>query len=207
MRPSVLLYRLIAFFVFASPALAASQQDHRDCKGNDPDRSIAGCTHIIEDQNESTASRAAAANNRGVEYRRKGDFDRAVADYNEAIRLEPTYALAYYNRGFAYRAMGDYDRAIADYNEAIRLEPKDADAYNGRAWAYFKMGKASAGLPDADRALQLNPNNAASYNTRGHIYEALGRNTDAIADYRKALSINSSIQESKDGLKRLGAAP
>ena len=57
-------------------------------------------------------------------YGDKGDYDRAIADYDEAIRLDPRYAVAYYNRGVAYCDKGDYDRAIADYNEAIRLDPK-----------------------------------------------------------------------------------
>jgi tetratricopeptide (TPR) repeat protein len=51
----------------------------------------------------------------------KGDYDRAIADYTEAIRLDPGLALAYNNRGFAYSHKGDNDRAIADYDQAINV--------------------------------------------------------------------------------------
>ena len=44
----------------------------------------------------------------------KGDYDRAIADFDQAIQLKPDYADAYYNRGIAYHDKGDYDRAIAD---------------------------------------------------------------------------------------------
>jgi tetratricopeptide (TPR) repeat protein len=53
----------------------------------------------------------------------KGDYDRAIADLTEAIRLDPKYVWAYASRGEAYRMKGDYDRAIADLTEAIRLDP------------------------------------------------------------------------------------
>ena len=59
----------------------------------------------------------------------------AIADFSEAIRLNPKDAVAYNNRGVAYYAKSDLDRAIADFNEAIRLDPKDAIAYNNRGAA------------------------------------------------------------------------
>ena len=73
-----------------------------------------------------------AYNNRGVAYTAKGDNDRAIADYNEAIRLDPKSRESLLNRGVAYRRQGRCDRAIADYNEAIRLDPKTPKAYNNR---------------------------------------------------------------------------
>jgi len=45
----------------------------------------------------------------------KGDSDRAIADYGEAIRIDPKYAAAYGNRGNAYRGTGDNERAIAEW--------------------------------------------------------------------------------------------
>ena len=65
-----------------------------------------------------------AFNNRGNAYSDKCDFDRAIADYSEAIGLDPKYARAFNNRANAYRAKGDADRAAADHNEAIRIDPK-----------------------------------------------------------------------------------
>ena len=59
-----------------------------------------------------------------------------MADYTEAIRLDPKLAVAYNSRGNVYYDEGDYDRAIADYNEAIRLDPKYAFAYNSRGDIY-----------------------------------------------------------------------
>ena len=57
----------------------------------------------------------------------KKDYQGAIADYNEASRLNPNDARAYYNnRGLAKSALGDKQSAIADYNEAIRLNPNDA---------------------------------------------------------------------------------
>ena len=64
--------------------------------------------------------------NRGYIYEQKGDYDRAIADYNESIRLDPIYALAYRNRASLYIKKGDYNRAMADLNEAIRLDPNHA---------------------------------------------------------------------------------
>ena len=62
----------------------------------------------------------------------KGEYDKAIADYNEAIRLDPLDAHAYYRRGVAWTLKDEYDKAIADYTEAIRLDPKDADNYHQR---------------------------------------------------------------------------
>ena len=66
--------------------------------------------------------------NRGNAHKDKGDNDRAIKDYSEAIRLDPKYVVAYFNRGSVYSYKGDYDRAIKDFDEAIRLDPKDAMA-------------------------------------------------------------------------------
>ncbi len=60
----------------------------------------------------------------------KKDYDRAIADYDEAIQLKPQYAAALVWRGNAYVAKDQYDRAIADYDQAIQLNPKDASDYH-----------------------------------------------------------------------------
>ncbi len=75
--------------------------------------------------------------------RYSGDYDRAIVAYDEAIRLNPNYAVAFINRGLAYEQKGDNDRAIADYDEAIRLDPKDAVFFCYRGKAKLKIKNAS----------------------------------------------------------------
>ena len=65
-----------------------------------------------------------AYNNRGVAYAKKGEYDKAITDYNKAIELNPEYARAYYNRGNAYAEKGEHDKATADYNKAIEIDPE-----------------------------------------------------------------------------------
>jgi tetratricopeptide (TPR) repeat protein len=71
-------------------------------------------------------------------YRRKGEYDRAIADASEALRLDPQLAPAYFTRGEAYRRKGDFDRAIANLTEAVRLAPGDG-------WAEQQLEMAKRG--------------------------------------------------------------
>ena len=63
---------------------------------------------------------------RGNAYRARGDNERAIADFGEAIRLAPKFADAYYNRGLAHLYSGTPAKALADVNEASELDPADA---------------------------------------------------------------------------------
>ncbi len=92
---------------------------------------------------------------RGNAYYRKGDYDRAIADYTRAIQLKPNDAEAYYNRGNAYADKGDYDRAIADYERAIQLKPDLAEAYYNRGIAYKMRGEKEKAIADFKRFLEL----------------------------------------------------
>lgn len=95
--------------------------------------------------------------NRGTAYYEKGDYDRAIADYDSAIFLDPGDADAYLNRGIAYSQKGDHDRAIADFNNAIRLNPDSAPAYAGRGLAYLDVGDTRNALEDFRTAGRMLP--------------------------------------------------
>ncbi len=80
-----------------------------------------------------------------------------MADYNQAIQLNPKYGRAYVNRGSAWGNRGDLDRAIADYNQAIRLDPKDTKAYYNRGMAWEMKRNLQAALADFKMYSQLAP--------------------------------------------------
>ena len=69
-------------------------------------------------------------NNRGVAYHLQGQYQRAIQDFDQAIRLQPDNAIAYNNRGGDYGRMGQTQRAILDFDKAIELDPDNAEAYN-----------------------------------------------------------------------------
>ena len=66
---------------------------------------------------------------RGLAYWRSGNYDQAVKDYDQALRLTPDSAEAFYNRALAYEHKGDYERAVQDFSQALRLKPSDSDAF------------------------------------------------------------------------------
>lgn len=132
-----------------------------------PDFIIHVCTDAIASGRLTKADLAHAFMDRGMAWRYKSQYDRAIADYSTAIRLNPTYAAAYDNRGIAYRNKGELDRAISDYNAAIRLNPKDPIAHNNRATALIAKGNYDEAIADYKTAIQLDPKYAAPYESLG----------------------------------------
>ena len=134
----------------------------------------------------------------------------AIADYNQAIQLNPKYAEAYNNRGNVYYNQGKYDLAIADYNESIRLNnPKLWLPYNNRGIVYDDQGKYDLAIADYNQAIQLNPKLAHAYYGRGLTYKAKRNIEKAISDFEKAANLykqqgnQKSHQKCLDQLKRL----
>ena len=145
--------------------------------------------------------RAAAFVIRGNTHQKKGDFDRAISNFNEAIKLESKHAVPLINRGNAYQEKGDFDRAISDYDEAIKLDFKlgfkNADAFNNRGNAYQEKGDFDRAISDYDEAIKLgfklDSKNAVVFYNRGKAYHEKGDLDRAISDYDKAIKLEPNL--------------
>jgi tetratricopeptide (TPR) repeat protein len=119
------------------------------------------------------------------------DYAGAMADYNQAIALDPNYAFAYVSRGtLKYVKLNDLSGALIDYNRAIAADPKGADAFYSRGSLKEKLNDPTGAMSDYNRAITLDPNYANAYNNRGILKENLNDLTGAMADYNQSIVIN-----------------
>jgi tetratricopeptide (TPR) repeat protein len=130
----------------------------------------------------------------------QNDHDGEIADYTEAIRLNPQYAIAYYNRGVARQEQGDTAGAIADYTEAVRLDPQDAAAYSNRGSARYDQGDYMEAITDCNEAIRLDPEDAIAHNNRGEAYFALKQYGQALEDFKKADDLKPGYNSALGGL-------
>ena len=121
---------------------------------------------------------------------KKGNYEGAIADYTQAIRLKPDYVDAYFNRGTMKAMMGEYLASISDFDITIRLNPKDNDAYVGRGLAKASLGKYLAAIIDYDMAIRFNSNDADAYYHRGIAKGHLKQHSAAISDFDIAIRHN-----------------
>jgi tetratricopeptide (TPR) repeat protein len=164
---------LIAFGL--SQAAMAQGTNCTGLPGIDWDIQIGDCTAALQSGKYNNENLAILLTNRGNAYRNKDQYDRAIQDYNQAIKLNPKDSFPFNNRGNAYFNKGQYDRAIQDYNQAIKLNPTFAMAFNGRGAAYAGKGQFDNAIRDYDQAIKLNPSFELAIKNR----------TDAIANKNK----------------------
>jgi len=121
-----------------------------------------------------------------------GGLDAAIAACDEALRLDPKNAAAYYIRGRTWYFKRDYDLAIADYDRAIELDPKYARAYYNRGHAWLMKGDPDRSIADYNRAIELDPigtKTSSVYYWRGFAWSK--KDTDrALADYNRAIELD-----------------
>jgi tetratricopeptide (TPR) repeat protein len=126
---------------------------------------------------------------------KKGDYDRAIGDCDEALKADPNYVLALDGRGNAHNARGEREKAFADYSKAIALDPKDADALAGRAIVYLAKGDPEHAIEGLDQAIRLHPNFAEAFANRGMAYYDQGQRDRAIADFDEAIRLNPKLSD------------
>lgn len=161
----------------------------RQCLSDASPATLEACTALIQ----SNPRNDGAYVNRGIAYRRLGDLDRAIRDYDEAIRVNPRAADAFNNRGNAFRARDEHERAMRDYDQAIRLDPHYAHAFNNRGITFLELGDPRRSIVDFDRAIAEDGTYANAFRNRGIAHADLGLFDRAIQDFDMALTLNPEI--------------
>ncbi len=159
-----------------------------------PQQQVAFCLAAAEIQAFLDANRprwdpksAADLCTRGVLFVKAGQLDRALRDFDEAVRLDPKQANAYSERGNVYRLQGKFDDALADCDRALRLDPKLVTAYCHRAEAWVAKGEAAKAIADCDAALKRDDNCALAYCVRADARRLLGDLDRALSDCDEAI--------------------
>lgn len=131
-----------------------------------------------------------AYSKRGIAYRDydESDYKKAIADFTQAIRLDPDNPVHYVNRGKTYFLNGEDRRAIQDYNQAIRLGEKTSAIYVARGRAYYYSDDIGQALEDFTEAIRIDPKHSDAYAYRGDVYLDKKEYKLAIADYETAMA-------------------
>jgi tetratricopeptide (TPR) repeat protein len=118
------------------------------------------------------------------------EYDQALADFNDAIKLNPEYAPAYASRARAWAKKHYRDREIADYTAAINRDPNNPSYRVARAESWSAQGMHKHAMADFEDVLRMEPNNPSFWVSRGNEWRRHLKLDDAIADYTHALEIN-----------------
>jgi tetratricopeptide (TPR) repeat protein len=196
---SALMWALLAT---SAAAQTPKLSDVDLCNGRDrssPELQISGCTELMKSDINNSRVMAIAYNNRGNAYTTKGEYDLAIRDYDQSIKLNPNYAKPLNNRGVTYQKKGEYDRAVEDFNAAIKIDPNYADAFYNRATTYQKQSDYRRAVKDFDEAIRLQPAFKATWNERCWSNAMLGDLQAALADCNKAVRLepNAAAYDSR----------
>jgi len=186
----------LALALMTAPAWAQSPQDSDNCHGRNNasfDQVIAGCTAVIQSGHVSGQDLVNAYYNRGQAHSLKREYDPAIQDLSQVLKLSPNDAEAFDGRGADYFGKGDFDKALADFNQSIRLDPKSFRAYQNRGAVYNAKGQWTQAADDFTKAIDLNPHVGQTYYSRAIAEDKLGQHDKAQADYAKAVQLDPTL--------------
>ncbi len=125
----------------------------------------------------------------GLAHLERGELDRAITEFTESVKLNPSNADAFRERAALALRKSDAKGAVADFTEAIKLQPQMAAAHLGRGQAHLKLGKLEQAVGDFTEATRLTPWDWQPWYRRGLAHAARKQHEQAIADFSEALRV------------------
>ncbi len=161
------------------------------------DESLKNCNNTLEQKKTANATPkeiARALFNRGSVFLGMERYNEAIADFNEAIRLDSTDgpdstdARAYANRGYAYAALKNLEQARSDFEQALKLDPKLTKALIGLGNVMNELKLYKRALAAFDETLKLEPNNVQAHTGRADALFGLNLDKKALAAIDTAIA-------------------
>lgn len=129
----------------------------------------------------------------------RGDLDKALDDYNMAIRLDRGNVAAFRGRGLLWRQRANTEKALADLDQAVRLDYFDPDVYRERGLIWQERGQYDRAIADFNQAIRLAPDFALAYLFRGEARLHKGDFQTALADFQHALRLSPTLADALRG--------
>jgi len=187
------------YFAIALTALAAERRNESACATDtniSADQTIDGCTKYLQDRaDRSNEQTAVAYVIRGQGYSLKNDLDRAIADFDKAIELNPKSSDGFRFRGLAHFSKQDYERALTDFNSAILLRPNYRSAYYNRALVFLAKEDLTQAGADLDEAARIGPRTSNIIFLRATVYKNQ-------KDWKHAIELFGGVIDDKAAVNR-----
>ena len=137
----------------------------------------------------------------GLNKLNQGNYPAALADFQQALQINPNFTEAYICQSIIHYYQGDYQGAITDCNQVLQINPRNVDAYNNRGLNRIALGDYQKAIADFNQVLEIEPNHTKAYLNRGYSRLQSDDNWGAIQDFDQALRLDP--QAAKVYLKNL----
>jgi tetratricopeptide (TPR) repeat protein len=202
----VIMLGMLGLFAPLDPVQAQTPDPDKQACGASQrgEAQIAACTRIIERRGATPRDRAVALNFRGNGYRFLGDLDRAIADYDQSIRLDARYAGPRNGRAYAKMQKAKFkyatdaeraliDSALIDLDAAVQIDPRYLTARANRVDVYRVRGETDRAFAENAEMLRIDAKYGAGYATRAALWRVKGEIDRAIADFGEAIRLNHNV--------------
>lgn len=150
---------------------------------------------VIRDIENMTDASYMAADISGLIQLKRGNTNGAIAHFNRAISIDPTFPVFYFNRSMAHRMNGNTNEALKDLNASIKKSKENAEAYVLRALIKKESGDLNGALQDYSSAIAVNPNNSKALHNRGYVLKLMGDYTSALNDATALVKLDPNTPE------------
>jgi len=178
--------------MLAAAVLADTASDKRDAANRrlDPEKRIAACTRLIEDETLTPREHAWAHAQRADTLRRQERYEESLKDYDRSIELDPESPDAHEGRGISLYLLDRYEEAEAAFTRVIELNPRGDWAWYLRGRARVFLKRYEEAMADYDRSLELDPRSFVAYSARGRLHLRLEDHEKAMEDAEGMIALD-----------------